>query len=153
MGIKKSEEEPDFIARDQRLQEIFCATNSVLSEFNSIANSIKNVSVASETIASRLASPAPSDNTVLTLAEALTGDQLPTNCVRPLQEYQQRFRASTVSGEVRNVASRLSQEGRHCPLLLALVFGAEYLYLMRFVVSVSQNVGVVPPGGSESWGM
>jgi hypothetical protein len=175
-GIKKIEEDPDFTARDQRLQEISSAVNSLLSEFDAITRSIKNISVARDTIASRLASPAPSGSTILTLAEGLTGDQLPANCVRPLQEYRERLVLLDNLRKKRRRNKLLAESGSgpeqarrqekydtfhraflrgvdlavaHWPTLLALVFGAEYLHLIRFVVAVSQNVGVVARASAD----
>jgi hypothetical protein len=154
IGIKKAEENPDFLARDQTLRTISTAASNLLSQFETFAGALKNIGVATDTILSKLYVGV----TIPPVVEGVTADQFTVNCIRPLQAFQERLvlleavkkkrhrnelLVGSTSGE-EQARRREKYDALHraflrgvdivaanWPILVGVIFGAEYVCLVQ----------------------
>jgi hypothetical protein len=165
VGLKKDEEDPDFLARDQTIKGLSAAISALLPQFQALGAALHKVATPSDTIHARLVSGDYSSLALVPLTVSLTNDQLQVNCVHPLESFQARLatldRVRKKRGRNRVLAASASGDEQRrrrekyerfhtaflrgadlltakWPALLAQVFGAEFHYLVQYGVTVKR---------------
>jgi hypothetical protein len=86
-GLRKDEEDPDFLARDATLREWTTCASTLLTDIRAFCAEVGKVGAASNLIHTKLKQPEAPDTQILGITASLVQDQLATGCIRPLEEF------------------------------------------------------------------
>jgi hypothetical protein len=90
-GIRKVEEDADFIASNARLDPVKQTVTVLLAQLRLFCTMIQRVADASGRVHAKLQASGGPDTQILSLTESLVRQQLANDCIAPLQEFLTRF--------------------------------------------------------------